>query len=228
MENLEPYKIDKLNVNFQRKGDLLYHEGPLLSHFINSENPSEHYFYKWSDCNDQHNRWLIFRISIENLNIFFDGKLTLLELIQKNDSVFFWDLDTDLTTVNTFVCPTQKIPSDYLPSDRSFFKESQYEPYAFILKKELKKDTEHLKEIEIVLLFKEILAIKNDQLRQDRLLNSLINQLRQDRLLNLINAKGEQVSEIDINYSIKDISINSFNSLTKINQAPKSAIYEPI
>ena len=110
-----------------------------MTHFVNSENPKEHYFYKWSDIDEKCNRWLIFKVTAENLIFFFEGNLTLLNLIQKNQFVYFLDLDTEISEVNAFVCPIQKIPDNYLPSERSFFKESQYEKYALILSNELQK-----------------------------------------------------------------------------------------
>ena len=149
MENLENYKIASLGLTLQRKGDLLYHEGPLLTHFVNSENSNEHYLYKWSDIDEKCNRWLIFKVTTENLISFFEGNLTLLHLIQKNQFVYFLDLDTEISEVNAFVCPIQKIPDDYLPSERSFFKESQYEKYALTLKNELQKEAKSLEENEI-------------------------------------------------------------------------------
>ena len=101
-----------------------------------------------------------------------------MQLIQENNFVYFEDLDNNLNVIDTFVCPTQKIPHDYLPSERSFFKENQYEKYALVLKKELQKNVEYLKESQTLeILFKEILAIKNNQVRQDLLLNSIFNNL---------------------------------------------------
>jgi hypothetical protein len=42
MENLEIYKTDSLDFKLKRKGDLLYYEGPLVSHFVNAEHPTQH------------------------------------------------------------------------------------------------------------------------------------------------------------------------------------------
>jgi len=149
-----------------------------LSHFVNAQNPDEHYFYKWSDCDDLHNRWLIFGISTENLSFFFDEKLSLLALIQKTNFLFFVDLDTNLNTVNTFVCPTQKIPSDYLPSERSFFKESQYEQYAISLRNDLKQEKKDASEHNFYpILLKEMISIKETQERQNLLLNLIMKNL---------------------------------------------------
>ncbi|TAE74991.1 MAG: hypothetical protein EAZ85_03405 [Bacteroidetes bacterium] len=182
MENLENYKIASLGLALQRKGDLLYHEGPLLTHFINSENANEHYFYKWSDIDENCNRWLIFKVTIENLTSFFEGSITLLQLIQNNQFVYFVDLDTDINEVNAFICPTNKIPNDYLPSGKSFFKESQYEKYALTLRNELQKEAKSSKENEIMeVLLIQLLAIKNKQQNQDTLLEIILNKLNRGR-----------------------------------------------
>jgi len=185
MEDLDTYKINNLGLNLQFAGDLIYYEKPLLSHFVDPNNSNEHYFYKWSDFDEKCNRWLIFKVSIENLISFFEGNLTLLHLVQKNQFVYFLDLDTEISEVNAFVCPIQKIPDDYLPSERSFFKESQYEKYALTLKNELQKEVKSLKENEILeILLKEILAIKNKQHNQDDLLQVITN--KQENLSGLI------------------------------------------
>lgn len=223
MENLDTYKINGLGLNLQFKGDLIYYEKPLLSHFVNPTNSNEHYFYKWSDFDEKCNRWLIFKVTVENLTSFFEGDLTLLHLIQKNQFVYFVDFDTNINEVNAFICPIQKIPNDYLPSERSFFKESQYEKYALTLRNELQKEAKSLKESEIMeVLLKEILSIKNNQLRQDVLLKSILN-----------NLSRNQLSEKDIHYlmnKIENMSINSSHITT--SQVSKNtnvfSIYEPI
>ena len=55
-----PYKI----------GDLIYQESPVLSHFVDNENYNNHYFYKWTDCDDFVNRWLVFKVSSSNIYSF--------------------------------------------------------------------------------------------------------------------------------------------------------------
>ena len=139
MINLDIYtniEDNKLITNLKYQGDLIYHEGALLSHFIDN-NTNNHYFYKWSDKDNICNRWLIFKVTVKDLISFFEKKLNLLQLIQVNDFVYFIDLDANLNQVNSFICSTQKIPNDYLLSEKSYFKEKQYERYAFELKNKL-------------------------------------------------------------------------------------------
>ena len=69
------------------------------------------------------------------------GNLTVTQLVRKNPYLFLVDLGVDLNPQNTFVCPTAKIPEDYLPTEDSFYDPEQYEPYAIHLKNELSKPT---------------------------------------------------------------------------------------
>lgn len=192
MENLDNYKIDNLDISFQRKGDLLYHEGPLLSHFVNSSNPNEHYFYKWSDCDEICNRWLIFKVTLENLTSFFKGNLTLLHLIQKNKSVYFVDFDTNINEVNAFNCPVQKIPDDYLPSERSYFKEKQYEKYAMILKNELEKRANE--QNMFIELLKKVNSIEEQQKKTNKLLTQILDILNEQDSTSKISKLSEKAT----------------------------------
>lgn len=115
-------------------GDLLYHEGPLLSHFVDEENPSNHYFYKWSDHDDTAHRWMIFKVTERDLSDFFKHKTTLFDIIRRNAFVYFVDLDPSLTPCQITLTATAKIPSMYLPLEGSGFDEAGFEDYVLELK----------------------------------------------------------------------------------------------
>jgi hypothetical protein len=179
MEKLNAFPITDLGIKLQLQGDLLYHEGPLLSHFVNEDNPNEHYFYKWADSDKTCNRWLVFRISVDNLRLFFGGHTNLLQLIKQNPFVYFIDLDNQLNQKNVTICQTSNIPEDYLPSENAFFKESQYEEYALLLKQQLennpKKSLTDSALFDIVL--QELSTLKTNQKEQNNLLLSIQNSL---------------------------------------------------
>ncbi len=137
MEPLEGLQIQDFGFILQRKGDLLYHDGPLLSHFINEENDKDHYLYKWTDMDDKYNRWMVFKITEADLLTFLQSNIKLLELIYRNPFVFFVDLDNDLNINSLTLCRADKIPADYLPSQNSFYNEKHYEEYAAQLKEAL-------------------------------------------------------------------------------------------
>jgi hypothetical protein len=72
MNKLSSIEIDKLDFIPIKQGDLLYHEGPLLSVFKDALSDN-FYLYKWSDCDDKAHRWLVFKVSSKGLKSFFDG-----------------------------------------------------------------------------------------------------------------------------------------------------------
>jgi hypothetical protein len=179
MEKLNAFPIADLGIKLKLQGDLLYHEGPLLSHFVNEDNINEHYFYKWVDSDAVCNRWLIFRISVEKLQLFFEQKLSLLQLIKQNPFVYLIDLDNDLNQKSLVICETSHIPDDYLPTANSIFKELQYEDYALLLKAQLENNTK--KTLTDAALFdivlQELSTLKTTQKEQNNLLLSIQNSL---------------------------------------------------
>ncbi|MBL7785004.1 MAG: hypothetical protein JNM36_03805 [Chitinophagales bacterium] len=148
MNTLDCINVNGLDFNPQKIGDLLYYEGPLLSHFQDASKPNEHYFYRWVDNDDEANRWLIFKATSQDLVKFFNKQFSELDLIAQNNAVTFLDLDDNLNSLGIYICAFENIPNDYLPSQKTFFEASRYEPYAL----ELKNKLEHsLKEDSILL-----------------------------------------------------------------------------
>jgi hypothetical protein len=59
--------------------DLIYFDGPLLSHFETIYN--ENFLFYWVDANQDFNRWLIFRTSEKLLDKYIEKKKSLFELM---------------------------------------------------------------------------------------------------------------------------------------------------
>lgn len=134
MEKLDGVQLSGLDFKPLKMGDLLYHEGPLLSHFVDEENPSNHYFYKWSDSDDTAHRWMIFKVTERDLSDFFQLKTTLLDIIRHNTFVYFIDWASDLAVRQVILVAAANIPPKYLPLVGSGFDETGYEDYALELK----------------------------------------------------------------------------------------------
>lgn len=204
MKDVEGFKINHIDFQPIKMGDFLYYEGPLLSHFIDKNNPNDHYFFRWVDFDDDCHRWLIFKSSEKDIVNFFNKTISLWQLITKNSTVLLVDLDDELNKKQILVTITSKLPETYLPSVNSFYKEEQYHPYALELKNQFaKKESEQNILIELLRkvhsldeqqkktykLLNEMLYILNEQdstsktlkfsknknVYQDELLNSLIN-----------------------------------------------------
>ena len=99
MEEIKSVNIQNLGINLEKLGDLLYHEGPLLSLFQDRNKPENYYFYKWTDCDQVCNRWLVFPVSLENLRAFLHQELSLKNLVFKNSYIFLIDLNNELEQV---------------------------------------------------------------------------------------------------------------------------------
>ena len=201
METLEGTQIANLGLNLKRQGDLLYHEGPLLSHFANTENPNEHYLYKWTDCDESANRWLIFKVFNTAFEPFFNKEMTLLQMISANPFVYFIDLDNNVDEKKVFICSTNKIPSDYLPSENSFFDETQYEQYAFELKAYFQRINGTANEHWFEKIMKEVADIRTNQESQNDLLT------KQNILLNSVVSRfqGETTQVLE---PMQDFAVN--------------------
>ena len=140
MKRLTGIKIQKLDFLPIKQGDLLYHEGPLLSLFKDALSDN-FYFYKWSDCDDKSHRWLVFKVSIKSLKAFFDKQQSIRQLILEQPFSYFLDLDNNLDPLSIVIVSTPNMPKSYLPEQDSYFDADDFENYALILQQKLKQTT---------------------------------------------------------------------------------------
>ena len=108
-------------IKLNYKGDLIYQDGPILSHYIDDEN--NHYLIRYFSDGIE----LTFKVTNENLLDFFYCKLSILNLLELSDVIYF----------NGSIYEFSDIPVDYLPGDKSFFNENHYEEYSISLKRTL-------------------------------------------------------------------------------------------
>ena len=130
MLNITSFEIKKIEANLEKIGDFIYHEGPLLSLYQDKNNDGNYYFYKWADCDDECNRWLIFLVTEDNLKRFLFEELSLRQLIAKNQFMYLVDLDNDFEQKKCLVVEMKNLPSNYLPSEDSFYGEEGYTKFA--------------------------------------------------------------------------------------------------
>lgn len=130
METFKAINIQELELELEKIGDFLYHEGPLLSLFKDKQNKDNYYFYKWADCDKHCNRWLIFPATTETLKSFLLGEISSRNMIMKNQYVFFVDLNNDLDADKCLIASIKEVPNSYLPSENSFYDEDIYTDFA--------------------------------------------------------------------------------------------------
>lgn len=101
--------------------DLVDFDGPLLSQFVHPN--GDNYLYYWCDCDDTANRWMVLRVAesdilrIENLSV---PVAKVIPGGSKDGFVYFVDLDSNGSVIQSVQCVQADIPDDYLPSPDSY------------------------------------------------------------------------------------------------------------
>lgn len=130
MKELTGIRISQLGFQPQKLGDLIYHEGPLLSLFIDNENPDIYYVYKWVDNDETVNRWIIAQVNSAILRNFFHKRISLRNLIVNHPVTFSIEINNSLAKQNIQVCATAELPEEYLPAENSFYDEEAFTEFA--------------------------------------------------------------------------------------------------
>ncbi len=129
MEAIEGIRLENFWLtDLRRVADLIYYDGPILSHFKN--NQGDDYLYCWSDADEIYNRWLIFRVSRQSLNKYLTRQLSLRELMLNSADRFLHCIDIDDRFQYHHPClvfPTN-LPAIYLPEPDSYY---NFEPIVF-------------------------------------------------------------------------------------------------
>jgi hypothetical protein len=121
METLKGNNIEYDFSQFKKIADLIYYEGPLLSHYKSPR--GEDYLFYWTDVNEEFNRWMIVRVDSRSLQKYLEKKIPLRELVSNpNDGfVYFADIDNDIKYHNIKIVLAKDIPEEYIPSEESFY-----------------------------------------------------------------------------------------------------------
>lgn len=111
-----------LSINeFIKVSDLIYFDGPFLSHYVHKS--GDNYLSYWVDCDDTTQRWLVFRVGIVTLQRFVNRKQTLFELMRDLDDGFVYLIDVDNKGFSTkpLIVFYTNLPDDYLPDTDSYY-----------------------------------------------------------------------------------------------------------
>lgn len=173
MKELEGFKIEKLGFYPQKLGDLIYFEGPLLSLFIDRNNPDIYYLYKWVDSDENLNRWIVTQVDSLSLRNFFYSQTTLREIILDSPVSYSIELNDELEEYNIKVCPSNNLPNEYLPSSGTYFEEEKFTEFAQAFKSIIAQT-----KLNTILnkIISEIKAIKNNQEDINSLMSLLISE----------------------------------------------------
>lgn len=127
MKNLDGYNIPFDFDGFVQMSDLIYYDGPLLSHFV-SKTGKDYLFY-WVDIDEKFNRWMFFRVTPTVIQSYLDKKLSLREIIcgLEEGFVSFVEIDDEANFLNPKIVKISSIPEEYLPSSQSYYCFEKYD-----------------------------------------------------------------------------------------------------
>ena len=108
-------------VELTKVSDLIYFDGPFLSHYIHKS--GDNYLAYWVDCDNEFQRWLVFRVGITSLQKYVDKRMSLLDVIKQLDDglVYLVDVDVDGKTTTPKILFLNQLPDDYLPEADSYY-----------------------------------------------------------------------------------------------------------
>lgn len=146
MRKIEGYKIDYDFSGFRKIADLIYFEGPFLSHYVSSK--GDDYLFYWVDRDDRDNRWLVLRVSLANLQRYIGKEITLRELIENPNDGYLYavDVDDDVNYHDVKLVQPSALPDEYLPAADSIYE--AFEPLPA-------EDAEELMTYELTIPYKE-------------------------------------------------------------------------
>jgi hypothetical protein len=121
MKKLEGYNISYDFSSFRKIADLIYFEGPFLSHYVSSK--GDDYLFYWVDRDDNDNRWLVLRVSLANLQKYIGKEITLRELIENPNDGYLYSVDVndDINYHDVKLVQPSSLPEEYLPEADSYY-----------------------------------------------------------------------------------------------------------
>ncbi|MEY5049979.1 MAG: hypothetical protein RLZZ175_3338 [Bacteroidota bacterium] len=219
MEKINGFKIDKFNFTLNKRGDLIYFDSPLLSHFYDED--GKDYLMQWVDCNEKFNRWVLYRVETIDLFLFFKSVKSLKNLLVKSSEiVFVIDIDSDINFKHIHVASNKNLPKEYLPNDKSYYNENYYTNYAKNLSIEIISIVDKYK----LKGFKSKINYKLNFIDNVDSLTTNINYDNYNSLDDIVSLKATEIPLIILNDYFKS-EFKSFNHL--INKS-KNAYTSPI
>lgn len=219
MENLTFSSKKSLDTSkFNRIGDLLYFEGPILSLF-EELNSGHLYLFDWVDRDEKSNRWLIYRTSPISLLQFIRYQISHLRLFRKRpeEEVYFVDIDAKNELFSNYdAFAIEELPQNYLPNDDNFFELS---------------DCKHFEEIEAVII--NALSKQKSENRYSTIYKEKVpkrGKIRSkysNQVNNKINSVASLVSRLNHTYILTQNSI-SFNNVKETPNSKQEKIWKSI
>lgn len=118
MKRLKETKIKYLPFELNYEKCLIYFDGPILGLYTTVK--KEIYLSLWIDYNYKLNRWLYFKVSLDDYFLYDEKLYDLNDIIKKSLDCYIIDIDVKGNFKRIFTIKCQDIPIDYIPEKKSF------------------------------------------------------------------------------------------------------------
>jgi len=112
---------------FIRIGDLIHIDGPLLTLFQDQKD-AIFYLFDWVDDDNNINRWIIYRVSADDILDYLGKKIRHRELFSRAEGSMYYYADIDATRLTEYeIRPLRIVPEIYAQTENTLFDE-EYSP----------------------------------------------------------------------------------------------------
>lgn len=127
--NLSP---NDFHEGFERFDDIVYYDGPLLSHYTSPGGGPFHYLFKWIDQDETYDRWLVMETSINDLYDYLTNSASLKNIIEKdyNNKIYVADANENGDFNQALLVKRADLLSKYYPKEESYYGLSMSDEYA--------------------------------------------------------------------------------------------------
>lgn len=121
MTQINGINIERNFHEFIKVSDLIYFDGPLLSHFVSPA--GDDYLFYWCDVDDNFNRWIVVRTNTHIIEEYISRRITLKDVITTpiDGVLFVVDIDDNIQYRNIILTQPTNLPLEYIPNDDSYY-----------------------------------------------------------------------------------------------------------
>ena len=122
MRNINGHTLNRLPKEHHKIGDLFYFYDSIRS--LYRTNKGELYICTWVERDDLYSRWLLFKVTREDILDYLNNKISSLQLVKNApEPLICFDVDKHQDNNNIVACSFSSLPVSYLPKSFAMFNE---------------------------------------------------------------------------------------------------------
>lgn len=127
---------------FEKFDDLVYYDGPILSHYTSLGGVPPHYLFSCVAQDDTHDRWLVLEITIQHLYDYLTNSRTLLDILEQgyNSKVYVADANAEGDFEQVLLVSRLELLPTYFPAKSSYYGLTMADDYATYFNEEAKRE----------------------------------------------------------------------------------------